>query len=385
MESLNVFNKYYRNSESYARNLKNEGVSIVGYVCNFVPEELIIAAGFFPLRLGSVVEETIPEIYEKFLTSGALQFSGMAPEDFVARYATRFNSEKYDFIDYLVIPRGRDSIHHLYSIICDMKQTNTTLKAPEPYFIDKLHTKYFMNQLYNREQVLDLKSQLEKWSGKFISDKMLSESVAVCLESEILLKRFAELRASNPPRISGVEALQVIGSSFFMPKNEHNILLREFINRWEEMPVRKGKRIFVSGSPIDNLQLYEIIESRDAVVIGEDHCWGNRNAEVLLTSALSPIDAVVEKFNTHPLCPGGYPLEERVEYCVQNAIKTKAGGVVCYVLENDHIETWEVPTEIKKLAKHGIPVLHLKRQPYIIKDPEKLTGQIDTFLQQLWT
>ena len=43
--------KHYQQRDRAAKEWKEKGGKVAGYFCNSVPEELILAAGLFPLRL----------------------------------------------------------------------------------------------------------------------------------------------------------------------------------------------------------------------------------------------------------------------------------------------------------------------------------------------
>ena len=49
------------NRSARARELKGEGRKIIGYLCGFVPPELITAAGMVPYRITGVMGEPLTE------------------------------------------------------------------------------------------------------------------------------------------------------------------------------------------------------------------------------------------------------------------------------------------------------------------------------------
>ena len=51
MTALEVMQKHYRQRDLAARDWKKNGGKVAGYFCDSVPEELLLAAGFFPVRL----------------------------------------------------------------------------------------------------------------------------------------------------------------------------------------------------------------------------------------------------------------------------------------------------------------------------------------------
>jgi benzoyl-CoA reductase/2-hydroxyglutaryl-CoA dehydratase subunit BcrC/BadD/HgdB len=266
MTALTMMQKHYHQRDLAAREWKKKG-KVVGYFCDSVPEELILAAGFFPFRLsGNPLGKT--DIARQHIVPRHPK-----REDFVHSMLNMLLTGEYDYLDYLVIPHTRDSIHRLYQTLVMLKKSNPDIRIPEFHFLDTVHSNLFLSESYLQNQFVTLKNKLEVWSGKSITDKSLAKAVAVTNENKRLLKKVAELRAAEPPRISGVDALQIIGSSMFILKEEHNHLLWQFLTGEKELPYLNGTRLFVSGSPLDNLQLYEIIESNGAVVVGEDTCW----------------------------------------------------------------------------------------------------------------
>jgi len=51
MTSFELMQKHYDQRDLAARAWKAKGGKVVGYFCDKVPDEMILAAGFFPLRL----------------------------------------------------------------------------------------------------------------------------------------------------------------------------------------------------------------------------------------------------------------------------------------------------------------------------------------------
>ncbi|MBP1696921.1 MAG: 3-hydroxyacyl-ACP dehydratase, partial [Deltaproteobacteria bacterium] len=88
---------YYQNYGVRARELKNEGKKVIGYVCSFVPLEVISASGAIPFRVRGNVHEPITK-------GDALLETIVCPY-----YRSIFDLSvkgKYDFLSGLVIPHG---------------------------------------------------------------------------------------------------------------------------------------------------------------------------------------------------------------------------------------------------------------------------------------
>jgi benzoyl-CoA reductase subunit C len=369
--------KHYQRRDLAAREWKKKGGKVVGYFCDNVPEELILAADFFPLRISSDPLSST-EIAKQQDFPRDVEIEG-----FVLSMLNMILTGRYDFVDFLVIPHTRDTISMLYQILTSTKESNPTLKLPELYFFDNLRTTFYLSQVYNRERVLEFKKKLEEWSGKEISNDSLSQAVTITNENKMFLKKVAALRAAGPPRLSGVEALQMIGTSMFMLKEEHNKLLRKYLEDADKLPARDGVRLFIGGSPLDNLQFYQIVESVKATIVGEDNCWGNRYSDIPVETSIGhPLNAIVDRYNRKSPCPRIFPLIRRVEYCVKSAADANAQGVIFNSQENDS-QAWDIPDEIKALKEKGIPSLYLQKQPYRISDLEQLKAGIEEFVRQI--
>ncbi len=368
--------KHYQQRDLAARKWKEKGGKVAGYFCNNVPEEMILAAGFFPFRIsgdpwgGTEVADRYTEpFYEPDVRS---MFNMLL-------------TGRYDFLDFLIIPHSRDAILALYYHLGKVQQIAPTLKLPELHLFDTPHTRFWMSGLYMRDRVRELKKKLEEWSGQEISNERLSKAIAIGNENKMLLKKVAALRAAEPPRISGVEALQIIGSSMFMLKEEHNKLLRQFLTEAARLPAKDGVRLFVEGSPIDNLQFYELVESGNATIVGEDNCWGNRYSDDPVDVSLDPLEAIAERYHLKSPCPRMHPMDRRVEYCLRSAVEAKAQGMIFFFLEWDNALAWEYPDQKKALEEKGIPTVCFEMQKYLLSDPERerLRTRIEQFVEAI--
>ena len=371
MTPFEVMQEHYRQRDLAAREWKGKEGKVAGYFCDSVPEEMILAAGFFPLRisgdpLGST--EASDKYTEPFY------------EGFVRSMFNMILTGRYDFLDFLIIPHSRDSVVSLYGTLLEVRELDSDIKLPPFYLFEMLHTKLFLTELYNRDRVRELKRKLEEWSGQEISNEALSRAIAIGNENKMLLKKVADLRAAEPPRISGVEALQIIGSSMFMLKEEHNKLLSQFLQKANDFPARDGVRLFVTGSPLDNLQLYELVESCNAIIVAENNCWGNRYSDNPVKISLDPLEAISDRYHLKSPCPWMGPMAQRVEYCLSKAVEAKVQGVIFFCNAWDCVETWDYPDQKKALEEKGIPTICFEMQKYLLSDTDK--EQIKTSLER---
>ena len=322
---------------------------------------------------------------ERYIQPFALPFSARSQRpDFVAAMLNMLLDGTFEFVDFLIVPHTRKAIQAFYRELRLAAAANSDLRLPELFFLDRSYLPFFAAEVFNREQLLELKAKLEEWSGQSLTDGALAAAIATTNENRALLQRLAELRAGRPSRLSGVEALQIIGSSTVMLKQQHNDLLRHFLDE-DDHPARSetDARVFVGGSPHDHPQLYEILESCDATVVSEDHCWGTRLAEFPLDTAMDPFEALADRYHRKPACSIAYPMATIVDACTRRATQANVDGAIFFVMRADAGHIWDTPDEIRALADNGIPSLYLADQPYWTARPDELRARLSSFIGSL--
>lgn len=376
----------YRDPHRAARAWKAGGGRIVGYLCDNVPTELIEAAGFLPVRVGGDPEGSL-EAVRRYVDG---LFQPTRRIGFAESMLARLLDGTYDYLDYMIVPHNRHAVQAIYQELLRAGSTYPELRLPTLHLLDKSWLPFYASEAFNRDRLHELKLALEGWAGRPITGDALSEAIAGGNEQRALLAEVAALRAADPPRLSGVDALAVVGSSMTMPRSEHVVLLRALLSEADALPPRDGVRVFVGGSPHDHSTVYEIIEACGAgescgvTIIAEDHCWGARAADWSVRTDLDPLEALASRFHQQPACSIAFPMSVTVDRCVRRAALAQADAAIFFDLEHEMAQVWETPDEIRGLAEHGVPSLHLSEQPYRIADPAGLRARIDAFLAPLW-
>jgi len=382
MGALEELQGFYRQRDTAARAWKAQGGKVLGYVSSSMPEELAAAAGFLPYRLSGDPQagfDTLGRYYYP-LADKSLPGSRVMSLEFVNAIMQAVFSGRYDFLDYLVIPYARKAVLALYTHFSVARAAYPELKIPELYLLDRTITPFYAGGLYNRGRILDFKAWLEASGGHPVTDGLLAAAIAEGNETRRLLSEISALRAQG--RILGAEALAVFGASRFMPKATFNPLAERAVGEAGARTTRTGPRLFVSGSPLDNTDLYALIEDCGATVVGESHDWGAPMADLPLNTAAPPLEAIAERFHKSP--PDLiFPLDAAVADVVGRAKACGAEGVVFHVYRHDDHELFDVPAKRAALEAAGIPTLYLQEQPYRIEDPAPVRAAVTQFLADL--
>lgn len=361
----------YHERDRAALEWKEKGRQVVGCLGSDVPEELLVAAGVLPVRVCGDPKADLER---------ADRYIERAFDPRVRSQFLRIVDGSYSYLDHLIVSSSSDALVRVFYYLRALRLAEPNLPIPDLYLFDLLHTRFRTSALYNRDRARDLKGVIEQWCEREIADKEVVKAIAICEENRRLLRKLAELRAPGPPRLSGVQSLEVIGASMFLPREEHCRLVGAFLEEAEANQPLPGLRLFVTGSVQDHVQFYELVESCRAVVVGEDHDWGARHFAGEIDPTADPIDGIVDRY--HLRQPGTHQatVSERVTALLDEVQAVDARGVIAFIYEADDAPSWDFPEQREALDAAGIPMLPLDRQPYKLDQTDELRRRVEAFV-----
>jgi benzoyl-CoA reductase/2-hydroxyglutaryl-CoA dehydratase subunit BcrC/BadD/HgdB len=92
------------------------------------------------------------------------------------------------------------------------------------------------------------------------------------------------------------------------------------------------------------------------------------------------MEALADRYHARPSRLRTQTSGQRVDRCVQSALKAKAQGTVFFLLEWDPALAWDQPDQKKLLGEKGIPSLCFSDQKYSLSDSDRAT--LKTGLEQ---
>ncbi|MEA2040186.1 MAG: 2-hydroxyacyl-CoA dehydratase family protein [Thermodesulfobacteriota bacterium] len=371
---------YYQNYGLRAKELNDEGKKIIGYICSFVPLEIITAAGCVPFRLRGDVSEPITKgdtLLETIVCPYIRSCFDLAVKD------------KYNFLDGIVLPHACDSITRGYSTWM------YSLDLPYSHFINipsvvKEHSFAFFNGVLNT-----FRQTLEGFVGKEITDDDIAEAIKLHNENRIKAKALYEFRKSDPPMISGVELTKVLTVGSSLPVEEANALFDEVLEELkqrEESPCKIGPRIMIDGACVDNIEIVKLIEDSGANVVIDSLCNGTRDSFPLADVGGDPIDAIAHRYLDKINCPKTYrenkemdfkkDIEARFGDIGAFAGEYKADGLLLYVYKYCDPVGFEVPARKAYYDHINLPHLYLEDE-YSAGTIGQLKTRIQAFLEMI--
>ena len=103
-------------------------------------------------------------------------------------------------------------------------------------------------------------------------------------------------RDGAEPRLSGTEALPLIGAVYFMDRTEYTRLADEAATELSTRSPLRGPRILIKGSPLHHTGLHRVVESHGAVVVAEDDWWGSRALTQEITEHDDLVRAIFRRY-----------------------------------------------------------------------------------------
>lgn len=365
----------YDHREKGAAKARAKGIKVLGELGFDVPEELVLAAGMFPVRIYADPEKSLGET-DKYLE---YSFEPVVRAQFEKIIDGTYGSQ----IDFLAISNSTDVIIRIFLYLRELKRVEPEKPVPPIAFIDWLFTRHRLHQMRD-EFVIDLfKKQLEEWSGKEITDEAVREAGAVLNENRRALREMAQLRHGNEVRIGGSEAMVIIGAGFFMDKKEHTELVKQVTEDAKSWPVLEGPRVFYTGANHEDNALYDKIEAAGLVIVGEDTDWGDRSYDRDYNPELPVIRGVVDRYLFREFSAKKAFVSQRVEALDREVNAAGAQGVIFYTNQYDEVATWDMPKQRKSLESRGIKHITFGRMQWPVSKNEGLDEKLAAFAQEM--
>lgn len=342
---------------------------IIGYMCSYVPEELIHAAGFHPLRLFSSKSDII-------LAENHLQAYCCSPVRGVLEDSL---SGRLDFLAGTVFPHTCDSIQRLSDI--------WRIKNKYEFFWDvvwpaKLNTQ--SAKAYMQQVLINLKTDLENACDKKITDTALHDSICLYNKIRTYLSKIYTLNSQTPGLIKPRDLQTIVKGTMIMDRQTVADLLQNIVEQFEKKEVKanKAKRILISGGICDSPDVYTIIEECGGVVVADDLCTGQRWFDNQIDETIDPVSAMVNRYAHRSPCPAKHTsLTYRGDHLVELAKKNNTDGIIFMLLKFCDPHGFDYPYLKEFLDKN-----HIKNMLCEMDDQQnlgQLSTRIETFIHMI--
>jgi bzd-type benzoyl-CoA reductase N subunit len=351
---------------------KSNGGKVFGWLCTYIPEEIIHAAGILPIRIVGYSREKELDEGTAYLYVNNCSFS---------RSCLQLGLQgDYDFLDGVVGGSTCDGARRLFDLWRAYIGTpfHHVLTIPRKY-TEKAHSLY----LYEVEQFT---RHLEEFIGFKISDKALLASINLYNETRQLLMQLYEYRKRDNPPITGAETMEVLNASFRMPKEVFNEWLKGLLEEIAESgnSHKHRARLMLVGSVLTNTEFIKSIEDQGGLVVTDELCTSTRywTDPVIIDDKKSLREAVARRYLNNFPCARMFPSDERFNRIMQFAQDYRVDGVISQIVRYCVPYCHDLPLLTKKLKEKGIPILALDVE-YGTSGSGQIATRVQAFLEML--
>lgn len=331
----------------HARARHDAGETILGVLAPTVPWELVRAAGLSPVVLRPARRPAA--FCAEFLEPGV----------FSPRICSLFESAMAGdlaFLSALVFARTSEQDYKAYLYLLEAGREGRGQSLPPLWLYDLLHTVTPHAHAYGLARTRELAARLESLVGRAIRRADLEAAVDESNAARAAVRRVIALRAQS--RVSGTEALALIGSCFLMDRTRYARLAHRAADEAEHREPVAGARLVVAGAWLDHTRLHALLESHGAVVVAEDGGWGTRSAGHDVDPREDVVEALFEKYyrdgpSVRQAPPAGHAW-------LDDLPATDIDGVVFYHPPDDSVAGWDTPVQRRRLDARGIPSLVIR-------------------------
>ena len=364
------FFEWYDKRHDYARNwLAENGGEVVGCFCSYAPEEIIYAAGHLPLRmLGSHEPQDVtePHIFGMFCP-------------FCRDVLAQGLKGRYNYMKGIMIAQ---SCLHLRQSFTSWEKHVPVDYAYYLYMPNKVQTEH--SRPYLKGELEKFKKSLEEWTGKTIADEALRESIDLYNENRRLMHDVYDLRKGPNPPVSGLEAMVMVASSFFVDKKDHNAELKRILPELKSRKLERetGSRLMIVGSEDDDTEFVKMVESVGATIVTDDHCTGSRYFWNLTKSNGDILQDIANRYIDRPPCPTkDWEERRRFPHVLQMAKDFKVDGVILIQQKFCDPHECDIPILKNYLNDNGYPSLFLEFDVTVPLGPMRI--RVEAFLEIL--
>jgi benzoyl-CoA reductase subunit C len=365
------FKKIYENRHGYIEDWKGENPDrkIFGYMCTYMPEEILYAGGVLPIRiLGGHEPQNVTEPH----------IMGMFCP-FCRDVLAQGLMGRYDYLDGVGITHTCMHIYQAYESWVLHKEVKDFF-IPTPNNVQTPHALPYLTG-----QLRLFKEKVEEWIGIRITEEDLNRGIGIVDKTRRLMRDVYDTRKADNPPISGLDSMYMVVASQVVDKVEFNGILENTLKN--ELPGRKAKedpgiRLMMIGSENDDVRFIEMVENLNASIVIDDHCTGGRYFWNSTENEKDPLTNIAERYIKRPPCPiKDFPERNRVPHLLGLARDWDVAGVI--VIQQKFCDPHELDKVAitKALEDAGFPTLYLEFDVTVPVGPLRI--RVEAFLETL--
>lgn len=361
-----------------AKEFKESGGKLAGYLCSYTPREVLDAAGVASVALCGTSNETIPDA-EKVLPKNLCPL-------IKSTYGFAYTEKcPYTYFSDIIIGETTcDGKKKMFELLNELKETYV------------MHLPQSQERCYSKDiwyqEVKLLKEKLEEKFGVEVTDEKLRESVKLRNQLRKALCEMYELQANCPPVMTGTEMMLMLqkGTFSFNTTDYINEICDIVAQKKKEFEAGKSKidknakRILLTGCPTGGViqKVGMVIENNGGVIVCLDDCSGERANRLMVDENAEDILRAISDRYLAINCSVMTPNNGRIENTKEMIKKYKVDGVIDIVLQACHTFNVESTKMAKMVEELNVPYMKLETD-YSTTDSGQIETRIAAFIEML--
>lgn len=337
----------------------------VGWLCSYLPEELIIAAGVEPVRIGGEVEKL--QEAEGYLPANFCPYLKNVLDTCLIKRPTDLEG--------IIFTSSCDGMRRLYDVWSSYVQTPFSYMLELPRRSDEAAVKYFSDQLSN------LKTKLEETFEVDIADESMAQAISLMNERRAIMMGLFEMQKKAPPAYKGSELLKLCLEEMTGPKDAAGRGLKSFATA-ADPPEEELPRILVVGNVIDKLSLFQMVEAAGASVVAFDTCTGLRHYSGYVEEGSDPLESLARRYLLKPPCPRMSNPDRRIDYVRELVNDYSIDGIIYSSLSFCDYGLFDAPVLEKSIENDHKPFLTLQND-YLLGDEGQAGTRVEAFVEMI--
>jgi bcr-type benzoyl-CoA reductase subunit C len=336
----------------------------IGYLCTYVPEEIIHAAGFSPVRI--TPSTTPPTRADAHLQSYTCCLARSCFDQALAG--------KLDDLAGVVFAHTCDTLQGLADIWHESFPNLFVETVVGPVALNSPHA-----QKYLVAELRRFTAALERHFDVQVTDDALRASIHLYNVRRRALADFYARRAE----FTAAEWFSTMNSALTSPPEKLEIGgWRLEIRNTPTSNIQSPTSIVLAGATIDEPTLPQILDELGARIVADDFCNGARYFDTLVAEEGSPIEAIAMRELTRATCPCKHrALNYRAERLLKLVKDNRANGVIFYHKKFCDPHAWDYPPLAATLDREKIP--HLLLEVEQVAPVGQTRVRVEAFLEML--
>lgn len=357
-------------AKTVTEQMKATGKDAFGCFPIYTPEEIIYAAGLLPAGMwGGKTELKLADRYLQSFCCSIMRSN--------IEYGMKGT---YNMLKGIILPTFCDTL----KCICE----NWKVAVPQVPIVPIV---YPQNRnidagfTYIVEELQRVKGELEKITGKAISDQDLEAAWELYEEYRKTMREFTDAAADYPHIIGAKTRHLIIKAGYFMDKKAYTQDIREIIAglRAEEKKPFAGNRVVATGLLAEPVELLDIFEENQIAFAADDLAQESRQFRTPGRMQGSPLEKMAGRICDQKGDTFLYEEEKTRGQMLIDLVKEKqADAVVIFMMKFCDPEEFDYPIYKKELEAAGIPMLYLEIDQQI-DSFEQIRTRVQSFTEML--